>query len=104
VRSQLCEEAFGGLRLVRMQVDVGREERDLAGSDPKMDGGIRVDHPAPATDADPAAPRRYFPTRVTDSMTTGSTGTSRCMPLVPVLTLRIDSTVSMPLTTLPKTA
>lgn len=45
----------------------------------------------------------YFLT-VTLLMTTGSTGTSWCMPLLPVETFSIFSTTSMPEITLPKTA
>lgn len=43
-------------------------------------------------------------TTVTESIVTGSVGTSRNMPTAPVRTERIASTVFMPSITLPNTA
>ena len=66
------------------------------------DGMFRQPHPYPAN---PPLPSQPYPsiTRA-DSMVTASTGTSSCIPLVPVFTATIASTTSMPSTTLANTA
>ena len=85
LRIELREEQRGGARVVVAEVHVGAEQRNL------------VRRPS---DLDHFAP----PTTAIESISTASAGTSWYGPTVPVRTLRIALTTSMPLTTLPNTA
>jgi len=65
--------------------------------------GHRGARPGPA-EPGPGTRSYLASTRVAEMIVIGSRGTSRCMPLEPVGTAAIASTISMPATTLPNTA
>src|SRR5690606_4275947 len=85
LRIEPLEEQRGSARVVVAEVHVGAEQRDVARRSPDFD------HFAP-------------PTTAIESIETASTGTSWYGPTVPVRTLRIALTTSMPRMTLPNTA
>ncbi len=93
VRVEPLEKQRGGARVVIAQVHVG------------ANSGAPGDRaPLRRTGRSASGAADDFAIPVTDSIITGSAGTSRNGPTEPVRTLRIALTTSMPLTTLPNTA